>query len=65
MKNQVKERVLSKNKKILVKNLPSGSTKAASSLIDQKDQGFLSQGLIATKGKNSQNKNNSSKQKKK
>ena len=64
MKNQVKERLPSKNKKIPVKNLPSGSTKAASSLIDQKDQGFLSQGLITTKGKNSQNKNNSSKQKK-
>lgn len=61
MKNQVKERPTSKNKTIPVKNLPSGSTKAASSLIDQ---GFLFQGLIAPKGKNSQNKNNPIKQKK-
>ena len=44
-----------------MKNLPSGSTKAATLFIDQ---GFLSQGLIASKDKNSQNKNNSSKHKK-
>jgi len=61
MKNQAKDRPSLKNKKVPVKSLQSGSTKATSSLIGQ---GFLSQGLIESNGKNSQNKNNSSKQKK-
>ena len=42
-------------KKNIVKNLASGSTKATSSLMDQ---GFLSQGLIVSKDKKSQLKNN-------
>ena len=41
-----------------VKNLASGSTKATSSLMDQ---GFLSQGLIVSKDKKSQIKNNTPK----
>ena len=61
MKNQAKERSPTKNKKIPEANFQSGSTKATSSLICRD---FFSQGLIAPKGKNSQNKNNSSKQKK-
>lgn len=61
MKNQGKDRVASKNKNIPVKNLQSGSTKATSISIGQ---GFLSQELIESKGKNSKNKNNLSKQKK-
>ena len=44
-----------------MKNQQSGSTKATSILIGQ---GLLSQGLMAPKGKNSQIKNNPSKQKK-
>ena len=47
----------SKKKKV-VKNLTSGSTKAASSLIDQ---GFLSQGFIVSKDKKSNLKTNNSK----
>ena len=42
-------------KKNIVKNLASGSTKATSSLMDQ---GFLSQGLIVSKDRKSQLKNN-------
>ena len=61
MKNQAKERSPTKSKKIPEANFQSGSTKATSSLICRD---FFSQGLIAPKGKNSQNKNNSSKQKK-
>ena len=58
MKNQTKVRQQSKTKKALVKNLPSGSTKATSSLMDQ---GFLSQGLIVSKDKKSQIKPNTTK----
>ena len=55
MKNTTKARQASNTKKKPVKNLPSGSTKATSSLIDQ---GFLSQGLIVSKDKESKLKNN-------
>ena len=55
MKNATKVRQISNTKKNPVKNLASGSTKATSSLMDQ---GFLSQGLIESKDKKSQLKNN-------
>ena len=63
MKNQTKNRQQQKNK-TAVKSLPSGSTKATSSLMDQ-GQGFLSQGFIVSKDKNNQNKNNNQKMTKK
>ena len=59
MKKEAKVRPSSKNnKKVTVKYLPSGSTKAASSLMGQD---FFSQGFIVEKGKTSKNKNNSNK----
>ena len=63
MKNQTKNRQQQKNK-TAVKSLPSGSTKATSSLMDQ-GQGFLSQGFIVSKDKKHQNKNNNQKMTKK
>ena len=60
LKNSTK--VSQESKKNAAKSLGSGSTKATSSLMDQ---GFLSQGLIVSKDKKAQIKNNSSKLSKK
>ena len=60
LKNSTK--VNQESKKNAAKSLGSGSTKATSSLMDQ---GFLSQGLIVSKDKKAQIKNNSSKLSKK
>jgi hypothetical protein len=60
MKNSTK--VHQESKKNAAKSLGSGSTKATSSLMDQ---GFLSQGLIVSKDKKAQIRNNSSKLSKK
>ena len=62
MKNKAKAVPQTKSKKKSVKTQASGSTKATSSLIDQ---GFLSQGLMVSKDKKSQNKNNINKNQKK
>lgn len=55
MKTSSKDPKKSRTKKNAVKNLASGSTKATSSLMDQ---GFLSQGLIVPKDKNTHLKAN-------
>jgi hypothetical protein len=63
MKKEAKSRSsLKNNKKLPVKSLASGSTKAASRLMGQ---GFFPKGFIVSKDKISQNKNNSNKNKKK
>ena len=51
-------KVRQESKKNAIKSLASGSTKATSSLMDQ---GFLSQGLIVSKDKKNQIKNNNQK----
>ena len=58
MSNKNKTKVRQESKKNAIKSLASGSTKATSSLMDQ---GFLSQGLIVSKDKKNQIKNNNQK----